>query len=110
MQPINFVLIFALGLLLAIFSLQNPDFATIHVFGDVQFQAPLGIELILTFGFGAVFAWVFNIWNGIQRWLETWPTIRELRQKDVQVAQLSRDLEQYKAELATRPILPPTNH
>ncbi|PSO77749.1 MAG: DUF1049 domain-containing protein [Cyanobacteria bacterium QS_4_48_99] len=99
MRPINFVIIFALCLALALFSLENTEFTTIQVIPGVEVQAPLAIELILAMGMGAVLAWLYSIWNRLLRQVESMRARRAERDKDQHIQTLEQDLESYKAEV-----------
>jgi len=99
MRQFNFLLIFVVCLALVLFSLQNSGLATIYIFGDLQFQAPLAIELIVAMFTGAVLAWVFSAWIQIQQRFASSQERRQLRQKDKQIQTLEQMLKQ--------PTLPP---
>jgi uncharacterized membrane protein YciS (DUF1049 family) len=99
MRPINFLIIFAMCLALVLFSLENTEPAVIHVFKDIQFQAPLAIELILAMGLGAILAWLFSIWTRLQQQLASFKARRQLRSQEAQIEKLEQDVERYKVEL-----------
>ncbi len=96
MRQINFVIIFVICLALVLFGIENTEPAVIHVVKGVDLQAPLSIELILAMGIGAVLAWVFSVWNSVQRMLETG---KEIRARDSRIQELEENIEQYKAEI-----------
>jgi uncharacterized integral membrane protein len=96
MRQINFVIIFVICLALVLFGIENTEPATIHVIRGTDIQAPLSVELILAMGIGAVFAWVFSVWNQVQRILES---RKELRQRDLRIEELEQDVERYRVEL-----------
>jgi len=106
MRQINFLIIFAVGLALVLFSLENTELVSIQVIQGVQVQAPLCIELIMAMGVGAILAWFFSIWARFQRLLASREDIRQKRQKDERIQQLEQDVERYKAELEQRHLPP----
>ncbi len=95
MVQINAALIFAFCLALVLFSLQNMEPATVHLVGSYTVNYPLAVELILAMGVGATLAWLFGIWNQLQRWLIA---RRELRRRDQKIAALEKDIEQYRQQ------------
>jgi len=108
MRQINFALIFAIGLGLVLFSLENTEPTVIQVVPGYQVQAPLAIELIFAMGIGAVLAWLFSIWNRLQRQVDLLRQRRQLRQKDRKIEDLEQDLQGYKIELEQQRQLPPS--
>jgi uncharacterized integral membrane protein len=96
MRQVNFVIIFVICLALVLFGIENTEPATIHVIKGTDIQAPLSVELILAMGMGAVFAWVFSVWNQVQRILES---RKELQQRDLRIEELEQDVERYRVEL-----------
>jgi len=99
MRAINFLIIFAFCLALALFSLENTDSVIIRVVEGVEVQAPLAIELILTLGLGGVLAWMFGIWTRLLRQLEYRKQVSQMRAKDERIEELEKDLDQSKAEV-----------
>jgi uncharacterized integral membrane protein len=99
MRQINFLIIFAMCLALVLFSLENTEPAVIRLVKDVQFQAPIAIELILAMGLGAILAWLFSIWNRWQQQLEFFKSRRQIRSKEEQIKKLEQDVERYKVEV-----------
>ncbi|MCS6781965.1 MAG: LapA family protein [Gloeomargarita sp. SKYBB_i_bin120] len=97
MVQVNAVLIFAFCLALVLFSLQNMEPVTVHLVGSYSVNYPLAVELILAMGVGAVLAWLFGVWNQLQRWLIA---RRELWRRDQKIASLERDIEQYRQQLS----------
>lgn len=99
MRQINFILIFLVCLGIALFCLENIEPVTIQLIPGYEVQAPLAIELILTLGVGAMLAWLFSLWIKLQRQLGALQDLKEYRDKDKRIAQLEKDLQQYKVEL-----------
>lgn len=109
MRAINFLTIFAVCLALVLFSIENTEPVVVKVVKGIDIQAPLCIELIGAMGLGATLAWVFSLWTRLQRLLEARPTLHKLREKESQIQELEKDLEQYKAEIEEqRQFLPAT--
>lgn len=99
MRAINFSIIFAFCLALALFSLENTDPVVIRIVEGVEIQAPLSIALILTLGVGGVLSWIFSIWNRLLRQLEYRKQMSQMRAKDERIEELEKDLDQYKSEV-----------
>jgi uncharacterized integral membrane protein len=99
MRQLNFSIIFVICLALVLFGIENTEPAVIHILRGVQLQAPLSIELILAMGIGAVLAWVFSVWTGVQRVIDAKQTQTLMDEKDQAIQQLEQDIEQYKAEI-----------
>lgn len=103
MRQVNFFMIFVIALALVLFSIQNTQPVSIKLVEGISIQAPLCIELIVAIGFGAVMAWVFNVWTQVQRII----TVRkEMGNREEQIANLEEDLERYKAALEEQRLLP----
>jgi uncharacterized integral membrane protein len=105
MRQINSVLIFVICLALVLFSIQNTDPVVIHFIQDVQFQAPLAVELLIAMGLGALMAWVFTVWSRFLRLIESG---RELRQRDKRIRDLEQDVERYKTQIEELKLEDPT--
>ncbi len=99
MRQINFLIIFAMGLALVLFSLQNPELATIKVVEGVEVQAPLAVELIIAMGAGAFIAWLFGTWGRLQQMLASRRDARQMQQQDDRIHDLEREVEEYKVQL-----------
>jgi uncharacterized integral membrane protein len=96
MRQINFVMIFVISLALVLFSIENTTPVTLKLVYGASIQAPLCVVLMVTLGIGAVLAWIFSVWVGVQRMLFT---REEMQTRDSQIETLQEDLERYKAEL-----------
>ncbi len=103
MKQVNFVVIFVICLALVLFGIENTELVPIHIVKDIQFQAPLSIELILAMGIGAVLAWVFSVWTRLQRMVEVG---RDVRVREDRIQALEKDVEHYKAEIEQQRLLP----
>lgn len=98
MRQLNFLLIFAVCLALVLFSLQNTQPTSIQIIQGIDVEAPLALELIIAMGLGSVLAWLFSIWTQLQRQLDSWKALRQIRAKEERIEQLEQDMERYKAE------------
>jgi uncharacterized integral membrane protein len=96
MRQVNFTVIFVICLALVLFGIQNTEPAVIHITKGFDLQAPLSIELIMAMGLGAVMAWVFSVWNQVQKMLESG---KEIEQRDERIQELEEDVQRYKVEL-----------
>ncbi len=99
MRQVNFTIIFVLCLAMVLFGLENTEPVTINIIQGVSVQAPLAVELLLSMGIGAVLAWVFSVWVGLQRMFENQKEIQEIQVRETQIAELQQDVERYKSEL-----------
>jgi uncharacterized integral membrane protein len=105
MRQVNFFLIFVICLALVLFGIENTQLVGINVIQGVELKAPLAIELILAMGIGAVLAWVFSVWSGLQATLGTRQVLGE-REEEIEI--LQADIERYKAELEEQQRLLPS--
>ncbi|HTL88009.1 MAG TPA: LapA family protein [Leptolyngbya sp.] len=103
MRQVNFLIIFVICLALVLFGIENTEPAVIHVVKNIQFQAPLSVELILSAGIGAVLAWVFSVWSQVQRSVEV---RKEVTEREERIHELEDDLERYRVELEEQRMLP----
>lgn len=99
MRQLNFVLIFAMCLAIALFSIENVQLVTIQVVPGLDVQAPLAIALILTLGVGAAIAWMFGLWHRLQQQLAYRKVTKEVREKNQRIEVLEQELESFQAEL-----------
>lgn len=97
MRQLNFLLFFALCLALALFSIENTQTAAINIIPNVQVEAPLSIELLLAVGTGAMLAWMFSVWDQLQRQIESWKAQRELKEQSKKIAELEKTLSELQA-------------
>lgn len=105
MRQVNFSLIFVICLALVLFGIENTQLVGINIIQGVELKAPLAIELILAMGIGAVLAWVFSVWTGLQSTLGTRQVLGE-REEEIEI--LQADIERYKAELEEQQRLLPS--
>jgi uncharacterized integral membrane protein len=104
MRQINFAAIFAVLFALVLFSLENTSPVTIQVLPSLKFEAPLAIELIVAMGTGAVLAWLFSIWSGLQSALELNNKNRQINKLQEKVSTLSAEIEDRKRLVAASAI------
>jgi lipopolysaccharide assembly protein A len=88
MRQINFLVIFAAVMVLALFALENPHTAVVQILPDLQLEAPIAIEIIVSMGIGAVLAWFFSVWAGIQKAIE-------LGKKEKQIQNLQKQVNEF---------------
>lgn len=98
MRQLNFLLFFILCFGLVLFSIENTQTAAINLIPGVQIEAPLSIELLLAVGTGAMLAWVFSLWDQLQRQVESWKAQRELKQKNKKIEELEKTLAEFQGE------------
>lgn len=104
-RQLNFVIIFALGLGLVLFAIQNSEPAIIRLLPNVEVKAPVVVEFLLAVGLGAVIAWLFSVWTQLQQNLIS---SQKVRQKNVEIQELKRKVENYQDEVQSLKLaLPP---
>lgn len=99
MRQINFLAFFALCLLLVLFSLQNADPTEVELIPGFQVEAPLSVELLGAMGSGAVLAWLFGLWGGVQTALARLRDRGELRKREKRIQALEEEVAQFRLEL-----------
>ena len=98
MRQLNFLLFFALCLGMALFSIENTQTVAINLIPGTQIEAPLSIELLIAVGTGAMLAWIFSLWDQLQRQLESWKAQRELKQQSRKIEELEQTLADLQSE------------
>ncbi|MBO3461762.1 LapA family protein [Aetokthonos hydrillicola Thurmond2011] len=107
MRQFNFVIIFILCLGFGLFTIENTKLVTIYLVPGLQVEAPMAVLLLLTFGIGAVFAWLFSIWTRLQRLLVY---TQKTRRQNAQIKDLESKVSHYQAEIQSLQLaLPPSN-
>jgi uncharacterized integral membrane protein len=99
MRQLNFLLIFAVCLAIALFSIENVQTTPIFILPNVQVEAPLAIELLLALGIGAAIAWMFGLWNRLQQQLAYRKVAKEVKDKSAQIEALEQEIESYQARI-----------
>ncbi|CAN1212634.1 LapA family protein [Tumidithrix helvetica PCC 7403] len=95
MRQVNFLVIFIVVLGLVLFSLENTSPAPIQIVPNVKVEAPIAVEIILSMGLGAVIAWFFSVWSGLQ-------SLMELSNKNLQIQNLQETVSTLNAEIDER--------
>ncbi|MDI9405500.1 MAG: lipopolysaccharide assembly protein LapA domain-containing protein [Chitinophagaceae bacterium] len=97
MKQVNFLLIFSFGLAMVMFTLENTAATTVHVLPGLSATLPLAALLLVVGGIGATAAWVFAVWSGVVRQVETLQSAREMEAQQVRIRELENDLQRYRA-------------
>ena len=102
MRQINFGLIFAFGLLMVFFTLENTAPTTVHILPGLEYTLPLAGLLLLVAGFGAVSAWFFAAWTGMLNNVEQISKASEFEAQQVRIQELETDLNRYRSTVETQ--------
>ena len=102
MRQINFGLIFAFGLLMVFFTLENTEATTVHLLPGLQHTMPLAGLLLLVAGLGAVSAWFFAAWTGMLNNVERFSQASEVEAQQVRIQELETDLNRYRSTVETQ--------
>jgi hypothetical protein len=97
MRQLNFLLIFSFGLAAVTFTLENPSPTTVHFLPGIATTLPLAVLLLLVGGLGATAAWIFAVWSGVLKKVETLQGSGELEAQQVRIQELENDLQRYRA-------------
>jgi uncharacterized integral membrane protein len=97
MRQLNFLLIFSFGLAAVTFTLENTTPTTVHFLPGVSTTLPLAVLLLLVGGIGATAAWIFAVWSGVVKKVETLQESGELDAQQVRIQELENDLQRYRA-------------
>ena len=89
MRQLNFVIIFIFCIVVALFTVENSQPATIQITPGLQVQAAIAIELLLACGLGAFVVWLFSVWTHSN----------QVRQKNKQIQELESNIKQYQTEI-----------
>lgn len=104
MKQIDLVMIFALVIVAVLFGMQNSDPVTVSfVPGLLQVQAPLVIELLFAAGVGAVFAWIYSLWRGVEFGLVARKKSRDLEAKQQFIEELQKAVQEMETKLKQLP-------
>jgi uncharacterized integral membrane protein len=96
MRQLNFLLIFAFGLALVMFTLENTTATTVRLLPGSSVTLPLAVLLLLVAGLGATAAWVFAVWTGLVRQVNSEP---RMAAQQVRIEELQQDVERYRAAM-----------
>jgi uncharacterized integral membrane protein len=102
MRQINFGLIFAFGLLMVFFTLENTAPTTVHILPGVNHTLPLAGLLLLVAGIGAISAWFFAAWTGMLNNVEQFSKASEVEAQQVRIQELETDLNRYRSTVETQ--------
>ena len=102
MRQINFGLIFAFGLLMVFFTLENTEPTTVHILPGVNHTLPLAGLLLLVAGIGAISAWFFAAWTGMLNNVEQFSKASEFEAQQVRIQELETDLNRYRSTVETQ--------
>ncbi|MBW4668316.1 MAG: LapA family protein [Cyanomargarita calcarea GSE-NOS-MK-12-04C] len=97
MRQFNFVIIFIFCLVIALFTVENSQPATIQITPGLQVSAAMplattswfAIELLIASGLGAFVVWLFSVWTHSN----------QVRQKNMQIQELESKIKQYQTEI-----------
>ncbi len=118
MRQLNFLLIFSFGLAMVMFTLENTTATTVHFLPGLSFTSPLAALLLLVGGVGATAAWIYAVWSGVVRKVETLQSEGDQEAQRVRIQELENDLQRYRATVdaqlgllpaAGESTAPPTN-
>ena len=102
MRQINFGLIFAFGLAMVFFTLENTAATTVHILPGVHYTLPLAALLLVSSGVGAASAWLFAAWSGMLYTVETLNKEEEMQAQQVRIEELEGDLNRYRSTVETQ--------
>ena len=102
MRQINFGLIFAFGLAMVFFTLENTAATTVHFLPGLQYTLPLAALLLVASGVGAISAWFFAAWSGMLNTVETVGKDEEMQAQQVRIQELESDLNRYRSTVETQ--------
>lgn len=97
MRQINFLMIFSFGLATVMFTLENTTATTVHFLPGVSTTLPLAALLLVVGGVGATAAWIYAVWSGVVKKVETLQSTGEVEAQQVRISELENDLRRYRA-------------
>ena len=97
MRQLNFLLIFSFGLATVMFTLENTTATTVHLLPGVSSTLPLAALLLVAGGIGATAAWIFAVWNGVLKKVESLQEQSQREADQVRIRELENDLQRYRA-------------
>jgi TRAP-type C4-dicarboxylate transport system permease small subunit len=97
MRQLNFLLIFSFGLAAVMFTLENTASTTVHFLPGLAATMPLAVLLLVVGGIGATAAWIYAVWSGVVRKVETMQQDTEKEAQQVRIQELENDLQRYRA-------------
>jgi hypothetical protein len=97
MKQLNFLLIFSFGLATVMFTLENTAPTTVRFLPGVTTTMPLATLLLVVGGVGATAAWVFAVWTGVVKRVESQVDPGEIEAQQVRIRELEEDVQRYRA-------------
>jgi uncharacterized integral membrane protein len=97
MRQLNFLLIFSFGLAAVMFTLENTASTTVHFLPGLAATLPLAVLLLVVAGIGATAAWIYAVWSGVVKKVETLQDATEKEAQQVRIQELENDLQRYRA-------------
>jgi len=97
MKQLNFVLIFSFGLAMVMFTLENTAPTTVTFLPGLSATLPLAAMLLVVGGVGATAAWVFAVWTGVVKRVESQIDPGEVEAQQVRIRELEEDVQRYRA-------------
>ena len=97
MKQLNFLLIFSFGLATVMFTLENTAPTTVRFLPGVTTTMPLAALLLVVGGVGATAAWVFAVWTGVVKRVESQMDPGEIEAQQVRIRELEQDVQRYRA-------------
>ncbi|MFM8605332.1 MAG: lipopolysaccharide assembly protein LapA domain-containing protein [Cyanobium sp.] len=97
MRQLNFLLIFSFGLAMVMFTLENTVPTTVRFLPGVTATLPLAALLLVVGGIGATAAWVYAVWSGVVKKVETLQSQEDYEAQQVRIRDLENDLQRYRA-------------
>ena len=97
MKQLNFLLIFSFGLAMVMFTLENTAPTTVRFLPGLTTTMPLAALLLVVGGVGATAAWVFAVWTGVVKRVESQTDPGEYEAQQVRIRELEEDVQRYRA-------------
>jgi hypothetical protein len=97
MRQLNFLLIFSFSLAMVMFTLENTAPTTVRFLPGVTATLPLAALLLVVGGIGATSAWVYAVWSGVVKKVETLQSRDDYEAQQVRIRDLENDLQRYRA-------------
>jgi uncharacterized integral membrane protein len=97
MKQLNFLLIFSFGLAAVMFTLENTASTTVHFLPGLAATLPLAVLVLVVAGIGATAAWIYAVWSGVVKKVETLQDVSEKEAQQVRIQELENDLQRYRA-------------
>ena len=97
MKQLNFLLIFSFGLATVMFTLENTAPTTVRFLPGLTTTMPLAALLLVVGGVGATAAWVFAVWTGVVKRVESQTDPDEYEAQQVRIRELEEDVQRYRA-------------